>query len=154
MSELPATLPQWIVDHIALYQTDPDKAHYWDASLGGGKGLLPTLLLTTTGRSSGQARPLPLIYRKVGDAWVIIASKGGAPAHPAWYLNLLAQPDVLLQAGRDVVPVRARTASGDERSRLWQALVEIYPPYADYQVRAGGREIPVVVLERRAVTPD
>jgi len=106
-------------------------------------------LLTTIGRSSGQPRPLPLIYRKVGNAWVIIASKGGAPAHPAWYLNLVAHPEVTLQAGRELVEARARTAEGQERTRLWQAMVEIYAPYADYQVRAGSREIPVVVLERR-----
>jgi len=149
MSDLPAYLPKWIVDHIELYRTDPEKAHYWDASAGGGQGLLPTLLLTTIGRSSGQPRPLPLIYRKVGNAWVIIASKGGAPAHPAWYLNLVAHPEVTLQAGRELVEARARTAEGQERTRLWQAMVEIYAPYADYQVRAGSREIPVVVLERR-----
>ncbi len=149
MTELPANLPKWIADHIELYSTDPDKAHYWDASVGGGRGLLPTLLLTTIGRSSGQPRPLPLIYRKVDNAWVIIASKGGAPAHPAWYLNLVAHPEVTLQAGREVVQARARTAEGEERARLWKAMVEIYAPYADYQLRAGGREIPVVVLERR-----
>ena len=148
MTELPAHLPKWIVDHIELYRTDPDKAHYWDASLGGGKGLLPTLLLTTTGRSSGQPRPLPLIYRKIGNAWVVIGSKGGAPAHPVWYLNLVAHPDVTLQAGREVVEARARTATGEERARLWKDMLEIYSPYADYQVRAGAREIPVVVLER------
>lgn len=149
MTELPANMPKWIADHIKLYATDPDKAHFWDASLGGGKGLLPTLLLTTIGRSSGQPRPLPLIYRKIGNAWVIIASKGGAPAHPVWYLNLAAHPDVTLQAGREVVEARARTAAGEERARLWKDMVEIYTPYADYQVRAGAREIPVVVLEKR-----
>ena len=87
MSELPANLPKWIADHIELYRTDPDKAHWWDSSLGGGKGMLPTLLLTTIGRKSGKPRPLPLIYKKVGDSYVIIASKGGAPDHPSWYLH-------------------------------------------------------------------
>jgi deazaflavin-dependent oxidoreductase (nitroreductase family) len=149
MTELPAQLPGWIADHIELYRTDPDKAHHWDSSLGGGKGFLPTLLLTTIGRSSGLPRPLPLIYRKIGNAWVVIGSKGGAPTHPVWYLNLVAHPDVTLQAGREVVEARARTAVGEERAKLWKDMVEIYPPYADYQVRSGAREIPVIVLERR-----
>jgi len=149
MTELPAALPKWIADHIELYRTDPDKAHYWDASLGGGKGMLPTLLLTTRGRKTGKSRPLPLIYKKVGEAWVIIASKGGAPAHPAWYMNLVGDPDVTLQAGREIVEARARTAEGEERARLWRELAALYPPYDDYQKRAGAREIPVVVLERR-----
>ena len=77
MSDLPAGLPKWIADHVRLYREDPDKAHMWDASMAGGKGLLPTLLLTSTGRKSGEPRPLPLIYKKVGDNYVIIASKGG-----------------------------------------------------------------------------
>jgi deazaflavin-dependent oxidoreductase (nitroreductase family) len=147
MSELPAGMPQWIADHIKLYREDPDKAHMWDASLGGGTGLLPTLLLTSTGRQSGDPRPLPLIYKKVGDDYVIIASKGGAPAHPAWYLNLVAQPDCHIQVGRDKMDATARTATGDERARLWAQLAEVYPPYNDYQKSAGNREIPVVVLE-------
>lgn len=146
MSDLPENLPKWITDHIRLYREDPDKAHMWDASLGGGTGLLPTLLLTTTGRKSGQPRPLPLIYRKVGDDYVIIASKGGAPAHPFWYLNLVANPEVEVQAGRDVCRATARTAEGEEREDLWHRLAEIYPPYDDYQARAGARQIPVVVL--------
>jgi deazaflavin-dependent oxidoreductase (nitroreductase family) len=147
MSDLPSGLPQWIADHIKLYREDPDKAHMWDASLGGGEGLLPTLLLTSVGRKSGEPRPLPLIYKKVGDNYVIIASKGGAPAHPAWYLNLVAEPNCQVQAGRDETDATARTASGSEREDLWAQLAEVYPPYNDYQKSAGDREIPVVVLE-------
>lgn len=146
MSDLPENLPQWIADHIKLYREDPDKAHFWDSSIGGGTGMLPTLLLTTTGRKSGQPRPLPLIYKKVGNDYVIIASKAGAPAHPSWYLNLVANPEVEVQAGRDVMQATARTAQGDEREDLWNQLAEIYPPYNDYQKRAGDRQIPVVVL--------
>jgi hypothetical protein len=89
---IPDALPGWIADHIRLYLDDPEKAHYWDAILGGGTGMLPTLLLVTTGRKSGAKRPLPLIYREVDGNYVIIASKGGARAHPAWYLNLVGQP--------------------------------------------------------------
>lgn len=151
MSDLPAALPRWIADHIELYRTDPDKAHFWDASPAGGTGTLPTLLLTTRGRKSGKDIPLPLIYKKIGAAWVIVASKGGAPEHPSWYLNLVAAPDVTLQAGREVVRARARTAKGAERDTLWAEMAAIYPPYDDYQRRSAGREIPVVVLE--AIAP-
>ena len=117
MSELPSGLPQWIADHIKLYREDPDKAHMWDSSLAGGDGLLPTLLLTSTGRKSGDPRPLPLIYKKVGSGYVVIASKGGAPAHPAWYLNLVGEPNCHVQVGRDKMDASARTASGTERGR-------------------------------------
>ncbi|MDH3644438.1 MAG: nitroreductase family deazaflavin-dependent oxidoreductase [Gammaproteobacteria bacterium] len=147
MSDLPSGLPQWIADHIKLYREDPDKAHMWDSSLGGGEGLLPTLLLTSKGRKSGEPRPLPLIYKKVGDNYVIIASKGGAPDHPAWYLNLEAEPSCHVQVGRDEMDATARTATGAERSDLWAQLAEVYAPYNDYQKYAGDREIPVVVLE-------
>jgi deazaflavin-dependent oxidoreductase (nitroreductase family) len=147
MSDLPSGLPQWIADHVKLYREDPDKAHMWDASLAGGEGVLPTLLLTSTGRKSGKPRALPLIYKKVGDNYVIIASKGGAPDHPAWYLNLLANPRCHVQVARDEMDATARTASGAEREDLWAQLAAVYPPYNDYQKFAGKREIPVVVLE-------
>ena len=139
-------LPNWIAEHVQLYREDPDKGHMWDSTAVGGPGLLPTLLLTTTGRKSGRASVLPLIYKKVQDSYVIIASKGGAPSHPAWYLNLLARPDCEIQVAHDRFAVRARTAEGQERESLWRQLVEIYPPYEDYQ-EATPRQIPVVVLD-------
>ena len=147
MTDLPSYLPQWISDHIKLYQEDPEKAHYWDATLGGGQGKLPTLLLTTIGRKSGQPRPLPLIYKKVGNDYIIIASKGGAPAHPAWFLNLEAQPECDVQVASAKMRAKARIAEGEERESLWAQLAEVYPPYDEYQERAGDRKIPVVVLE-------
>ena len=149
MSEQKATskLPSWIQDHIRLYQTDPDKAHYWDSSLGGSTGLLTTLLLTTKGRKSGRDIPTPLIYGPYGSAFVVIASKGGAPDHPDWYKNLVAEPNCRVQAGREVYRARARVATGEERSKLWAQLQKIYPPYDDYQRAAKDRLIPVVVLE-------
>ncbi|MEM9405224.1 MAG: nitroreductase/quinone reductase family protein [Acidobacteriota bacterium] len=149
MTELPSYLPQWISDHIKLYQEDPEKAHYWDATLGGGEGLLPTLLLTTVGRNSGQLRPIPLIYRQVGENYVIIASKGGAPAHPAWFLNLEARPECDVQVASRKMKATARVAEGEERVDLWAQLAQDYPPYDEYQQLAGDREIPVVVLEPR-----
>jgi deazaflavin-dependent oxidoreductase (nitroreductase family) len=139
-------LPSWIFDHIKLYREDPDKGHLWDSAPVGGPGLLPTLLLHTTGRKSGRASVLPLIYKNVNNGYVIIASKGGAPSHPAWYLNLVADPDCEIQIAHDHYRVKARTAEGEERETLWQQLAEVYPPYNDYQA-ATTREIPVVVLQ-------
>ena len=130
--------------HIKLYREDPDKAHEWNPY---GK-LTPALLLTTTGRRSGKPRSLPLIYKKVGDAYVIAGSKGGADDDPVWYKNLQANPDCEIQVARDVFKVRARTAQGAERQALWTQMVEVLPQYADYQ-RLTDRQIPVVVLERR-----
>jgi deazaflavin-dependent oxidoreductase (nitroreductase family) len=149
MSEptLPARLPSWIRDHVSRYlESNGADGHLWDSSIGGGKGMVPTLLLTTTGRRSGNPLLLPLIYGKTGGGYAVIASKAGAPAHPAWYLNLSAQPEVDVQVAAEKFRARARTATGDERTRIWKQMVAIYPPYTDYQDRTE-REIPVVVLE-------
>ena len=143
-----AGLPDWIRDHLQRYlETNGADGHLWDATLGGGTGFCPTLLLTTTGRRSGEPLTLPLIYGRVGEAYVVIASKGGAPAHPAWYLNLAANPEVGVQVMADRFSARARTAEGAERSTLWNMMVGVYHPYEKYQA-ATTREIPVVVLER------
>lgn len=147
MSE-PATNPlQWISDHVKLYGEDPEKAHMWDSAMAGGTGIFPALLLTAKGRKSGKPKSLPLIYKKVGKNYVIVASKGGAPAHPAWYLNLLAEPNCHIQVARDHFDGIARTAAGSERESLWEQLAEVYPPYNEYKKYAGDREIPVVVIE-------
>ena len=145
-------LPSWIVDHIKLYKTDPEKAHFFpfESPDGGESRMLPTLLLTTKGRKSGREISVPLIYGRHGPAYVVIASKGGAPDHPDWYKNLVASPTCQIQVGKDGYTARARTTSGDERTKLWAQLKEIYPPYDDYQRTAKGREIPVVVLEPQA----
>ena len=137
----------WIAEHIKLYQTDPEKARLWDSTPLGGPGILPTLLLTTIGRKSGQPRPLPLIYGEAGNAYVVIASKGGLPNHPLWYDNLLANPKCELMVGAKKLTARARIAEGAEREKLWKQMVEIYPPDAEYQTRATPRVIPVVVLD-------
>jgi proline iminopeptidase len=88
-----------------------------------------------------------LIYGEAGDSYVIIASKGGLPSHPIWYLNLLANPDCELMVGPRSLSARARVAEGEERERLWKQMAEMYPPYNEYQERAGARTIPVVVLD-------
>ena len=137
----------WIAEHIELYRTDPEKAHMWDSSALGGPGVLPTLLLTTIGRRSGEPRPLPLIYGEANGSYVIVASKGGMPNHPIWFLNLEANPECDLMVGPKAVKARARVAEGEEREALWKQMAEIYPPYEDYRKSAGDRVIPVVVLD-------
>ncbi len=149
MSEvkIPDNLPSWIADHLQRYlDTDGADGHMWDSAPVGGPGLLPTLLLTTTGRRSGKTGIMPLIYGEADGNYVIVASKGGAPKHPGWYLNLAANADVEVQVLARRFKAKARTASGEERAALWEKMAVIYPPYIDYQAKTE-REIPVVVLE-------
>jgi deazaflavin-dependent oxidoreductase (nitroreductase family) len=128
-------------EHVDRYvATDGEEGHEWQPGVY-------TLILTTTGRKSGQARPTPLIYERHGDAYVVVASKGGAPEHPAWYLNLSESPDVEVQVEGDRFAARARTATADERPELWRKMAAVWPQYDDYQEQTD-REIPVVVLER------
>ena len=144
---IPEGLPGWIQDHLRRYlESDGEDGHMWSAPGAAGTGPVPTLLLTTTGRRSGDARILPLIYSEVEDAHVIIASRGGHPQHPSWYLNLVAEPEVGVQVGPRRFRARARTAEGEERSALWKQMLGVWPAYAEYQERTE-REIPVVVLE-------
>jgi deazaflavin-dependent oxidoreductase (nitroreductase family) len=143
-------LPAWITDHLTRYiATNGENGYLWDASLGGGKGMIPTLLLTTVGRKSGNALTMPLIFGRSGPDYVVVASKGGAPAHPAWYLNLQANPGVQVQVKAEKFAARARTADADERAALWPKMVELYSPYEQYQKKTG-RQIPLVILERVA----
>ena len=140
-------LPAWIKNHLTRYlATDGEDGYLWDASLGGGKGLVPTLLLTTIGRKSGRVLTLPLIFGRSGPNYVVVASKGGAPTHPAWYLNLQANPEVKVQVKAEKITARAHTAEGAERTALWRKMVEIYGPYDKYQTKTD-RQIPVVVLK-------
>ena len=111
-------------------------------------GLPPMLLLEHVGAKSGQRRTSPLVYVRDGDDVVIVASKGGHPKHPAWFHNLKANPDTVVQIGSERRPVRARVATAAERPRLWRAAVRVYDGYRAYQERTE-REIPLVVLERR-----
>ena len=141
-------VPSWIQDHIRRYiETNGKDGHYFDASSVGASGLVPSLLLTTTGRRSGRRSTMPLFYGETENGYVVIGSKGGSDTHPAWHLNLLADPHAEVQVGELHYSVKARLAEGDERSRLWDQMVSVYPPYTKYQ-QATGRAIPVVVLER------
>lgn len=122
------------------------RAHDGEVTSGPFRGR-PVLLLTTTGARSGERRLAPLVYTRDGDRYVIVASKGGAPTHPAWYLNLLAHPVVTLEVGGETFQARAHVASGPERDGLYARHAEVHPGFTDYQQRTS-RVIPVVVLER------
>ena len=139
--------PPWVPGHIEKYLTDPEAAHLWDASTAGVNKMMPTLLLTTTGRKSGEPRHSPLLYQHIDGKYVIIGSKGGYPDHPAWFLNLQANPEAEIRVASKKLKVRARVTSGDERARIWSSMREAYPPFDDYEARAEGREIPVIALE-------
>lgn len=122
----------------------------WLYRLSGGRvmgkmGKAPILLLTTTGRKSGRSRTVPLLYLKDDGNFVIVASLGGAPKHPAWFLNLEVNQKVDLQVGKLRIACEARRAGAEDKARLWPRLVAIYPQYADYQKRTT-RDIPVVIV--------
>jgi deazaflavin-dependent oxidoreductase (nitroreductase family) len=128
-------------EHVQRYrETDGDVGYLWNG--------VPTLLLTTTGRRSGESRTTPLIFNRDGDDYLVVASMGGAPSHPNWYLNLSARPDAEIQVRAERVGVTARTAAPDEKARLWAIVAEQWPNYDVYQSRTT-REIPVVVLSPR-----
>lgn len=133
-------IPDWITEHVERYlATGGDEGHMW--------GGVPTLLLTTLGRKSGEARLIPLIYGEDIGTYIIVGSKGGHAWHPSWYENLVAHADVKVQVKADRFSARASTASGEERNRLWTLMTNIWEGYNEYQDRTD-REIPVVVLTR------
>lgn len=131
----------FVADHVEQYEAS-----------GGTEGAefngLPCVVLTTTGRKTGKARKSPLIRVHDGTDYVVIASMGGQPKHPVWYLNLSADPEVTLQDKGEIHELRARTADGEERERLWAVATGVYPEYDEYQANCE-RQIPVVVLESR-----
>ncbi len=148
-AKLAPNLPQWMVDHVGRYlSSGGTDGHMYTINAPNLPTMsVPSLLLTTTGRKSWEKFLFPLFYGEAGASFFIIASKGGAPAHPGWYRNLLANPTVEVQVGTRKLTAVARTASGAERAALWEKAVVIWPPFADYQRKAVDREIPVVVLD-------
>ncbi|MFG1701008.1 nitroreductase family deazaflavin-dependent oxidoreductase [Nonomuraea sp. NPDC049309] len=127
-------------EHVQRYQeTDGAEGHDWNNTT--------VLLLTTKGRKSGKPVTTPLIYQRFGDDYLVVASKGGAPDHPQWYKNLLANPEVEVQVKADKFRARARTAEPSEKPEMWRTMVRAWPDYEEYQKKTD-REIPVVVLER------
>lgn len=131
--------------HLALYRATGGR-------IGGTLGSLRVLLLTTTGRRSGQPRTVPLVYFEDGDRLVVIGSKGGDPRDPLWWENLKATPLAQVQIGSELRTVRARLASGDERARLWPRIKQENAFYAGYE-RKTSREIPVVLLSDEPAPP-
>ena len=141
-------MPGWLQEHARAYlETNGETGHMWDSTVVGGPGPVQSLLLTTIGRKTGKKRLLPLIYGDTEGGVVVVASKGGAPTHPVWYLNLVDTPEVDVQVKADCFSARARTATGEERARLWDMMVGIWGAYTSYQENTQ-REIPVVVLKR------
>jgi deazaflavin-dependent oxidoreductase (nitroreductase family) len=130
--------------HTFLYRRTGGRLGHTVPGVGG-----KMLLLDHVGARSGTKRTSPLLYFRDGENAVIVASKGGFPKHPAWYHNLIANPDTTVQIGTERRKVHARTATAEERERLWPIVVQKYSGYADYQARSKGREIPLVVLEPR-----
>lgn len=145
MTDAPTEQPvdsalDWVADHTRRYvESGGEDGHDWNG--------VPTLVLTTRGRRSGQLRRNALIYGRDGDAVVIVASRGGDEHHPLWYLNLVDDPAVTVQVGAEVFQAQARTADADEKARLWPAMSAIWPAYDEYQAKTD-RDIPVVILDR------
>ena len=128
-------------EHVRQYEeTDGEVGYLWNDAT--------CLVLTTTGRKSGEPRKFPLIFGQDGDDYLLVASKGGAPDDPGWYLNLVANPDAVIQIKADVMQVTARTATDEEKPRLWAIMMEQWPYYDEYQSKTD-RPIPVVVLSPR-----
>jgi len=124
--------------HINAYrETNGEAGYLWNG--------VPTLLLTTKGRRTGESRTSALIFARDGDDYLVVASMGGAPRHPQWYLNLTANPEAEVQVRADHIPVVAHTATPAEKPRLWRVVTDAWPNYEAYQERTA-REIPVVVL--------
>lgn len=129
-------------EHTRKYrETGGEVGHDWQGT--------QTLLLTTTGRKSGELRELPLIYARWEDTYLIVASNGGEDKPPAWFVNLQAQPEVEVQVMDDRFKARARIATPEEKARMWKTMTAEWPAYDDYQKKTD-REIPIVVLERAA----
>lgn len=128
-------------EHVRQYEaTNGQTGYEWNNT--------KVLILRTKGRTSGELRKAPLIFGRDGADYLIVASKGGAPDHPGWYKNLSAHPEIEIQVKGEIIPVRARTASAQEKQRLWPTMVKEWPDYDKYQ-RSTSRDIPVVILSPR-----
>ena len=145
---MPSNIPDFVVAHLRRYlDTNGEDGHMWDSTGLGDHGEIPTLLLTTIGRRTGEPVITPLIYGEADGAYVVVGSRGGAPTHPSWYLNLVAEPEVEVQVVAERFKARARTATAEERPRLWDLMVSIYPTYEELKGKTE-REIPIILLGR------
>lgn len=130
----------WVAKHVQRYvASDGKQGHLFNG--------MPTLLITTRGRRTGKLRRTALIYGEDGGRYVVVASNGGSDTHPAWYLNLVDQPEVEVRVGPEVFTAVARTATAADRPALWKLMAGIFPTYESYRARSS-REIPVVILDR------
>ena len=130
---------KFVADQVALYEAT-------GGAEGGTLEDKPVVILTTQGRHSGKVRKTPLMRVEDNGTYAVVASMGGAPKHPVWYLNLISSPEVTLQDGATVYDMAVREAHGDERARWWALAVDAWPPYEEYQTKTD-RQIPVVILE-------
>lgn len=147
-AKLAPNLPAWMLEHTNRYlASGGTDGHMYEMSQPGRpKITVPSLLLTTIGRKSGEKYIFPLFYGEAGDSFIVVASKGGAPEHPGWYRNIEANPNVEVQVGTRTFKAVARTVTGEERVALWAKALEFWPPYADYALKTT-REIPVLLLD-------
>ena len=141
MSDYEPSPYDWVADHVEKYEKS-------DGTEGLDFNGFSCVILDTVGRKTGKVRKSPLIRIHDGEKYIVIASMGGQPTHPVWYLNLVANPDVSLRDGTDVFELRARPTAGDEHAALWEVATAVYPEYATYQARCD-RQIPAVALEPR-----
>ncbi len=130
---------EWVSEQVRLYESTGGQE-------GGTLEGAPCVILTTKGRKSGKLRKSALMRIEHDGVYAVVASMGGAPKHPVWYLNLVANPDVTLQDGATVLDLRARTASPEEKRHWWPRLTAVWPAYSEYQSKTE-RDIPVVLLE-------
>ncbi|MFC6084990.1 nitroreductase family deazaflavin-dependent oxidoreductase [Sphaerisporangium aureirubrum] len=128
---------QWVAQHIRRFVETGGQA----------RPGMNDLLLTTRGRRTGKLRRTALLYARDGDRYILAASDSGADRHPAWYLNLVAEPGAVVQVGAETFAVVTRTATAEEKPRLWRLMVDMMPAYQEYQ-ETTGRDIPVVIAER------
>lgn len=132
----------WIAEHVKVYvESGGKEGHIWQPGV-------PTLLLTTRGNKSGTARRTALIYGRDGDDYVVMASYAGAPTHPDWYLNLVADPEVVIQMGEEIAAGTARTVADKDRDRVWKIMTAIWPDYDEYATKTS-RKIPLVAISAK-----
>lgn len=146
MTEVERATLDYVAQHRGTYLASGGmQGHILDYRHLGGHRFTTTLLLETRGRKSGERRITPLIYGDTGGEVVVVASKGGADVHPAWYLNLQAMGEATIQIASQAFRATWREPAGEERARIWDFMADLYPPYRDYQA-ATGRIIPIVCL--------
>ena len=135
----------WVADQVAAYEASGGAEANTLRETG-----IPIIIFTTTGHKSGKVRKVPLMRVEHEGSYALVASKGGAPAHPGWFHNLMADPNIMMQDGPEPFATTARAVQGKERETWWERAVAVYPPYAEYKISAGDREIPVFVTDAPA----